>query len=193
MKIHGAAAVGAFALLAGSAHAATFTVDAMANSSSGGVGVSTFAVTAGETLLVDVNPNDLWNAGALPRWSNADGLTHDLFATGTDDSGQAAGTLIGQDFGLWQQGNLTAPFGALVGEINGDFEILGTHFAGTAWQTGQLTLFYWDSNNGDNTQFITANVVARSATPEPAAWALLISGFGMAGAALRRRRRTTLA
>ena len=29
---------------------------------------------------------------------------------------------------------------------------------------------------------------ARSAAPEPAAWTLMIAGFGLAGAALRRRR-----
>ncbi|RSV43456.1 PEP-CTERM sorting domain-containing protein [Sphingomonas sp. ABOLD] len=33
--------------------------------------------------------------------------------------------------------------------------------------------------------------LAQSAVPEPAAWALLIGGFGFAGAALRRRPKTT--
>jgi hypothetical protein len=30
-------------------------------------------------------------------------------------------------------------------------------------------------------------------TPEPAAWALMIGGFGLAGAAMRRRRRAAAA
>jgi hypothetical protein len=35
--------------------------------------------------------------------------------------------------------------------------------------------------------------VTTEAVPEPAAWALMIAGFGMAGAALRRRRLTLAA
>lgn len=188
MKALGLIAFTAATAIAGVAGAATFVVDALANSSSGGVGVSTLSVTAGDLFTVSVDPNDLWNAGPLPRWSNADGLTHDLFATGTDDSGQANGVQIGANFGTWTQGNLTAAFGTLVGEINGQFEVLGTHFSGPAWQTGTLNLFYWDSNNGDNTQFITATVSGTSVVPEPAGWALMIAGLGLTGGMLRRRR-----
>jgi len=187
MKALGPIAFAAATAIAGAAGAATFIVDAQANSSSGGVGVATINLTAGQNFTVSVDPNDLWNAGALPRWSNADGLTHDTFATGTDDSGEAAGTHIGTDFGTWTQGNLTAPFGTLVGELNGVFHVLGTSFSGAAWDTGTLELFYWDSNNGDNTQFITA-AVNTALVPEPATWALMIGGFGLAGAMLRRRR-----
>jgi hypothetical protein len=176
----------ATSLVAGAANAAVFIVDALANSSSGGVGVASIGLTAGQHFTVSVDPGDLWNAGPLPRWSNADGLSQDLLATGTDDSHEAAGTLIGQDFGTWTQGNLTAPFGTLVGEINGQFAVLGTDFSGAAWQTGTLTLYYWDSNNADNTDFITASV--NTLVPEPASWALMIMGFSLAGATLRRRR-----
>ena len=185
-------AITAFAVglaLAGGAGAANIVVDALGNSSSGGVGAATgLNLSTGQSFTVTVDPGDLWNAGALPRWSNADGLTHDLFATGTDDSGQPAGTLIGEDFGLWTQSGLTAPFGTLVGDIAGVFHVLGTNFAGPAWATGALTLYYWDSNNGDNTQFITAAVNA--AVPEPATWALMLGGFSLAGLTLRARRRT---
>lgn len=76
-------------------------VQALANSSSGGVGSSTGVfLTAGQAFTVVVDPGDLWNAGPLPRWSNADGLTGPLYATGSDDSLQAVGTLIGSNFGL---------------------------------------------------------------------------------------------
>jgi len=187
MKALGLIAFTAATALAGAASAATYIVDAQANSSSGGVGVTTINLTAGQNFTVSVDPNDLWSAGALPRWSNADGLTHDTFATGTDESGQAAGTLIGTDFGTWTQANLTAPFGTLVGEINGVFHVLGTSFSGAAWDTGTLELFYWDSNNGDNTNSITA-AVGTALVPEPAAWGLMILGFGLSGAMLRRRR-----
>jgi PEP-CTERM motif len=172
--------------------AVPFIVDAMANSSSGGVGLPTLSLTAGEQFSVSVAVTDLWNAGALPRWSNADGLTHNLFAVAGDDSGQPAGTLIGQNFGLYTQGNLTAPFGTLVGEIGSSntFFVVGTSFNGTASSAGILNLFYWDSNNGDNTQFVTADVNV-SAVPEPSTWAMMILGFMGVGFMAYRRKNTS--
>jgi MYXO-CTERM domain-containing protein len=187
-----AAAAFAVAALAGisDANATTYVVDAFANSSSGGTGLSTIALTLGETFHVTASPNDLWSAGALPRWSDADGLTGNRFATGTDESLQPINTLIGIDFGLWTQNGLSAPFGTLVGEIGGVYQPLGTNFNGLAWGTGTLNLYYWDSNFGDNTGSIAAQV---SAAPEPAAWTMLLMGFGGLGALLRFRRRTDFA
>ncbi len=174
---------------ASAAEAAVYVVGAQANSSSGGVGASTISLTGGQNFTVNVAPSDLWSAGALPRWSNADGLTGNLFATGTDNSGEAAGTLIGQDFGTWTQNGLTAAFGTLVGEIGGVFKVLGTNYTGAAWGAGTLNLYYWDSNSADNAGAIDAFVTASSAVPEPATWALMIGGFGLAGQALRSRKR----
>jgi hypothetical protein len=176
------------ALAGGAANAADFVVDALLNSSTGGTGVSTVSLTAGESFSVLVDPTDLWNAGALPRWSNANGLTGPLFATGTDDSGEAAGTQIGANFGTHTQGNLSAAFGTLVGQIDsGDFFVVGTSFTGVASDTGTLKLFYWDSNFGDNTQFITASVTV-GAIPEPETYALMLAGLGLVGWTARRRR-----
>lgn len=173
-------------LLSSPSQAALFTVDALNNSSTGGAALPTIGVTAGQTLTVSVNSNDLWNAGDLPRWSNADGLTGNLFATGSDESGQPAATLIGQNWGLWTQSGFTAPFGSLVGEIGGNFQLLGTSFNGLAWSTGTLNLYYWDSYNADNTQFISADV---NAVPEPGVFTMLAVSFGlMLGFAASRRR-----
>ena len=123
-----------------------------------------------------VDPTDLWNAGALPRWSNADGLTGNLYATGTDDSGEAATTLIGQSFGTYSQGGLTAPYGALVGRIGaGPLFLIGTSFSGQTLTGGLLELFYFDSNKDDNSEFVTATV---NAVPLPAAAWLFASAFG---------------
>ena len=170
------------------AQAADFVVDALANSSSGGIGVATVGLTAGDSFSVIVDPDDLWSAGALPRWSNADGLTGPRFATGSDDSGQPAGTLIGSDFGLHAQGNLSAPFGTLVGQIDsGDYYAIGTAFNGIASATGTLKLFYWDSNFGDNTEHITASVTV-GVIPEPETYALMLAGLGLVGWMARRRR-----
>lgn len=166
------------------ASALPWVVDAKANSSTAGTGLSTISLLAGQAFSVSVDPLDLWSAGALPRWSNADGLIGDLFATGTDESGQAGGTRIGRDFGLQSQGGFSAPYGKLVGAIDGGFFAIGTSYSGVAANAGTLKLFYWDSNASDNSQWITANV---SAVPEPGTWALLAAGVG-ALAFVRRRR-----
>jgi hypothetical protein len=176
------------------ASAATFVVDALADSanSGAGLGLPTLVLTTGDFLVSDAALDDLWSAGALPRWSDANGLTGDRFATGTDESGEPAGTLIGQDFGLLNINGFSAPFGSLVGQIGtgpGSYRLLGTHFAGPAWGNGVLTLFYWDSFTADNSNSITVDLTTRGGVvPEPAGWALMIIGFGATGALLRRRR-----
>jgi hypothetical protein len=160
----------AFAV-AGSANAAVFVVDALGNSSTGGFGLSSLTLLAGETFTVSVSTDDLWSAGALPRYSDADGLT--------------GGTHIGADFGLWTENGLSAPFGSLVGELGGVYRVLGASFSGPAWNSGTLHLYYWDSNFADNFGTVSASLIA---VPEAASWAMMLVGFGAAGALLRRRR-----
>lgn len=175
----------AFAILvgcAGFACATDYVVDAMNNSSSGGTAVSTIFLNAGDAFTVTADVDDLWSAGALPRWSNADGLVGDTFATGTDESGEAFGTQIGMNFGMWNQNSFSAPYGALVGEIGGDYYLLGTNFSGNALNSGTLNLMYWDSNNYDNSHSVTAHV---NAVPEPCT---MIAGAAGALTLLRRRK-----
>lgn len=164
---------------------ATVIVEAKANSSSGGIGGSTGVFfTAGDYFTATADVNDLWNAGALPRWSNADGLTSALYATGSDESGQAAGTLIGNNFGTWSQYGLSAAYGSLVGSIDGNYFLMGTNYAGNAVGTGELLLWYWDSNNGDNSENINVSITTTSVS-EPATLALF--GLGLLGLGFSRR------
>lgn len=165
-----------------------FDVFALAHSSNSGAGLGLDTgvfFNAGEAFTVTVDPGDLWNAGDLPRWSNADGITGpDLFATGSDDSGEAAGTLIGSDiFGLHTEGSLSAPFGTLVGSVGGSFFVLGTNFAGTAPASGNLRLYYWDTFTPDNTEFVTAFV-----NPAPEPGTLMLAALGLLALARRLRR-----
>ena len=160
MKISIVSAVFSF-FLSLPAFAAVVDVFALGNSVSGGTGASTgVALTAGQNFSVTVPVTDLWSAGSLPRWSNADGLKVVLLAKAGDESGQPVGTQIGGDFGLLSQSGLSLPFGSLVGEISGTFFLLGTNFFGPAPKTGALNLFFWDSNNSDNSDKIAATVTA---------------------------------
>lgn len=173
--------------------AAVYEVKALENSTSGGVGVSVLPFTVGDLFTVSVNPLDLWNAGPLPRWSNADGLTVPLNATGLadtngDDPGVAAGTLIGQAFSNWTQAGLSAPYGTLVGQWgnSANFFAIGTNYAGSALDTS-LNLFYFDSYSSDNTGSIIAEVNV-TAVPEPETYAMMLGGLVLMGVAARRRR-----
>jgi hypothetical protein len=49
-----------------------------------------------------------------------------------------------------------------------------------------------DLNYHDET-FVFSNVMTNAAVPEPAAWALLVAGFGMVGGSMRRRRGSLIA
>lgn len=177
--------------MSGMASGATIVVDvfAQANSVSGGTGASVGSVNAGDLLTISANGDDLWSAGPLPRWSNANGLTGVLLATGSDESGQAAGVQIGADFGLLGLHGLSLPFGRLVGQIGGTFFDVGTFFSAAAPASGTLNLFYWDSNSGDNTESVRVTVRtadANATVPAPGVMALF--GLGMFAMGWIRRR-----
>lgn len=172
-----------------SADTGSFTVFAQGNSTSGGTGVATFNLLAGQSFSVSVAKDDFWNAGALPRWSNANGLSASFnYSAGMDAEipVYTPGTQIGSDFGNHSQGGLAAPFGSLVGSIGGgNFFFIGTGYTATAATSGLLTLHYFDSNASDNTGSILAQVTA---VPEPETYALLLAGLGLMGAVARRRK-----
>lgn len=145
------------------ASAISYDVYAAGNSSSGsGTPLDTISLTVGEWFSVAAAVDDLWSAGALPRWSNADGLIGLLLATGSDESGQPVNTQIGIDFGMWNQNSFSAPYGALVGQIGSSYILFGTSWSGTAPESGVLRLMYWDSNSFDNSEKISVEITTRS-------------------------------
>lgn len=171
------------------AQAATVVVQSQANSRGGSGTAFIFGpVVSGQSLTVSSSTDDLWAAGNPPRWSDANGLTYNRFATATDDSGQPVGTLIGINFGTPTIDGFTAPFGSLVGRIGSTYQLLGANYNGTTWGTGALELYYWDTNSFDNFGEITFEINA-GLVPEPSTWSLAILGFGVIGGALRARRK----
>lgn len=162
-------------------------VNALANSTSGGTPLVTgLTFAAGQQFKITSSTNDLWSAGALPRYSDANGIVNRT-ATAADDSGQPVGSQIGGNFGSYTQGNLTANFGSLVAVTGvNTFQLLGANGVFTS-TGGPLNLGYFDSNNGDNFGSITFSI---SAVPEPATWAMMILGMGAVGGAMRVRRRS---
>jgi hypothetical protein len=140
------------------------------------------------TFFVTVQPNDLWNSGANPRWSNADGHIDELstvpFTVFDPVSGMnyldqldpevaaffapnAIPSVIGnQRVGPTGNG-FTAPFGALVGNVgqvsnSSDFRLLGTNAMVTVGFGERLKLFYWDTFTPDNTGSVEVTVAEDS-------------------------------
>ena len=158
------------ALLAvsGLAAAATSTgiVDARLNSLGGGTGFDTgIFLTGGQSFSATANAADLWdNSGTDPTYlTNANGHA---FQQGTLD-------------GLFDS------YGALVGEIgSGPLFNVGTSFTGLANATGELKLFFFDSDAANNTGSVHVEV---SAVPEPTNVALMALALG--AFALTRRRK----
>lgn len=164
----------------------TATVDALANSTTGGTALDSGVVLiAGRAYRLTQAPNDLWSSGALPRFSDGNGIVPRDAVLG-DDSGQAPGTQIGGTFPDYSQGNLTARYGSVVAVLStpNTFQFLGSGNTFVAQESGVLNLGYFDSNFEDNAGTISFGI---SAVPEPATWAFMILGFGAVGATMRRR------
>ena len=158
------------ALLAVSGLAAASTagiVDAAGNSLGGGTAFDTgYFVVAGQSFSVTANPNDLWdNSGTDPTYlSNADG----------------------HSFQMADIDGLTDAIGSLVGEIgNGPLFHVGTNLSSTlATSSGELKLFYFDTDAYNNTGAVHVDV---SVVPEPTNIALM--GLALGAFALTRRRK----
>jgi hypothetical protein len=122
-----------------------FQVKAKENSVSGGVPLDTgISLAPGQVLTISVSPDDTWSAGAENRTSNANGL----------------GNPLGDNFGFFAKNGFSFLYGSLIGSLDRGqtFFPVGTRLEMTILSQGTLSLFYWDSNNTDNSDFVTATV-----------------------------------
>jgi Protein of unknown function (DUF642)/PEP-CTERM motif len=81
---------------------------------------------------------------------------------------------------------VTAVDGAFGGEGSMTWQESSFTFVGTGHDA--ITLHSLDASGNAGVFFDNVSVSGQAAVPEPASWALMIGGFGMAGAMLRRRR-----
>lgn len=126
--------------------ASTFTVKAKENSVSGGSPLITgITVTKGQLLTINVAPDDKWSAGVADRESNANGLSNPF----------------GGNYGVFTKNGFSFFYGSLVGSLDDGktFFAVGTRMEmSILFPTGRLLLYYWDSNNQDNTGEVLATV-----------------------------------
>jgi hypothetical protein len=80
---------------------------------------------------------------------------------------------------------LVGAFGASAGDTHIS---LFDGIAGDFTLTGAWTFALTGGRAGNNAQIKLLSVPGTNAVPEPASWAMLIAGFGLTGAAMRRRR-----
>jgi len=123
-----------------------FVVKAKENSVSGGVPMQTgVAVGPGDLLTVSVPAEQTWSAGAADRISNANGLGNPLGGT---------------QYGQYVKGIFSFLCGSLVGSLDGGktFFAVGTRMEMTILAKGKLSLYYWDINDDDNFDSVTATV-----------------------------------
>ena len=126
-----------------------FVVKAKQNSVSGGSPVNTgIALHPGQLLTICASPDDTWSAGAANRTSNANGL----------------GNPQGGNFGTFTKGNFSFLYGSLVGSLDGGntYFGVGTRLEMTVLAPGNLSLYYWDINNADNSGEVTAIVAVNN-------------------------------
>ena len=83
------------------------------------------------------------------------------------------------------------PIQSFTNSLNTPFGINWAPFSVTFFAETPTTIAFTNGTTGDN--MLGLDNVSVTAVPEPASWAMLIAGFGLTGAAMRRRRSAVLA
>lgn len=179
------------------------------------LGTLTIATPAAATIEVAGSGNT--GCATAPLAPGADKCVG--FYSGNEFSGKAANVALQQSAInlLLGAGNLTVDWNALknAGKVvsNSDVDklnellataggqvLLGLHWGNVPGDADNVSAFYlWDNvkvgtisltnTGGYSNAVLYRSAAAVAAVPEPGTWALMLIGFGAAGASLRRRRR----
>jgi hypothetical protein len=195
-----AAAVSAVAL-AGAAHASTafngdYTLTAI-NSSDPGLKV--FATDLPGAINLNLNVGQTQTVALFNLWTDEGSveLKDDIFAKPISVlfnftvPTAFSGAVEGDTFGIWgvvQSGKVVWD-----GPVNlhfGNGGVLQVSLNNATFNTG---LFGLDEGPAEGATISGGFKLISDAVPEPATWAMMITGFGLAGASIRRRRATAVA
>ena len=126
-----------------------------------------------------------FNGGYLPTIINVTGATGTIDITANNNNAAYGPDLIWNfgnasniDFQSEFNGSVLAPDAT----VSNSTQINGSVVANIFDQGGEVHLGTWEGSSD-----LTAALSPTTSVPEPAAWALMIAGFGLAGASLRRR------
>ncbi|MGZ6020926.1 MAG: PEPxxWA-CTERM sorting domain-containing protein, partial [Phenylobacterium sp.] len=147
------------------------------------------------------NWNDVYVASAADGNGYANGIVspgHDAYNgfNGLASFSPVSGTFTLNSF------YLTAAFGPELVDFKGYLGGVQQHAVSLLATNSGPTFYTLNWSNIDKVTFVgesahsvldNISVNGGGAVPEPASWALMIGGFGLAGAALRRRRQVALA
>lgn len=194
------------------AAAASFAVAGSANAAiTTGFTGGADAPLVGDVLLYDFTDGNL---GVLDA-----GATNTIIQSGSDAEGAANPFSLpgGNYLSVLGGGSATITFDTLMRSISfnwgsldqyntltihwsgGDEVIIPNPADGNQFSPGTNGLFYAKVGAGESISGLTfassqnsfeIDDISGSAVPEPATWAMMIAGFGLAGAAIRRRRST---
>jgi Protein of unknown function (DUF642)/PEP-CTERM motif len=161
----------------------------------GGIGYQTFSavftgwtVDAGNVDIVDHFGGG--NAGEGDQWL-------DLWGDQSGAISQTFNTILGKTYQLsflygnnpYSTSTASASFSVsgLNGSVTSSSGLSFAGYTGTFVGTGGATTLSFTNTNGCCNGGIALDGVSVNAVPEPAAWALMIAGFGLVGGAMRRR------
>lgn len=189
----------ATAVIASSANAATFvaTYTVAAYGGSNGLQIETWdnpnninfvlnsvGQSSTEALFrIYTNETSVDGSDLTPKSINV----HFNFTSPTNFGGDVSGTTFGEIEGQYQDGHVTWNDPVILNFTGGRLKVTMNDADFNRGRFG-LDQGYYDGAD------ICANFELMSgAVPEPATWAMMITGFGMAGVALRRRRYASVA
>jgi hypothetical protein len=185
--------------MASSAEAAQFIGSYTVSAYSGNNGLEIETFDASPTLNFNLtNIGQVTTQSMFTIWTNetsVDGSdmsprsisVHFNFTAPSSFSGDLTGSTFGEIDGKWQNGHVTWNDPVYLNFTGGKLKVTMND---TDFNSGKYGLDggYWNGAEIKGTFELMSGAV-----PEPATWAMMITGFGMAGVALRRRRYASVA